>query len=545
MAAGGAARFALLTLLQTCSDSAWALDTGLSGGLVNRQRSELFRLADRLSATKQAATTTPDQVLSAAEQAQFRATLAAAGYSDSDLSYHQGQWRLGSASASGDSAAGGSASRDTTEPVRKIEAELRTLWVSPYTLFTASERKEQATRSKTVVGSKRSRAYPEDEEIDCLDTTLNPFSEWPWEQGLRLSQDLPYKRAGRLLRNALRWSNKFTFCPVMKMTQSARTSAADKLFEMFSSAVSSGQHDLALLVASQAVAEATEQMQCIVVNALDRSTTYPGSAFMVHVAKRRQTQATELKVFLADIATRITDASKAQAASYGGATAAWVDFLSGWLSRSDSDLVEPDSMQKVAQASSSTTSPAPAGAFSTPPRATSSTAGSQRSPKASPSGTAGGGGSGGAKGSGNLGAGNSSSGGGGAGGAAASGFIPVWRICKFKVNIPCSADIVGDSLGVTGAGTCSQCNNGDHYHGECPLKWGNTGTALPGFTLDGQRIAADWKDNEPLKRVVKQWVTFLKDFSNFNHKQPSSAGAAGAPSLSDFEARVDVAPKKK
>jgi hypothetical protein len=85
-------------------------------------------------ATKQAATTTTDQVLSAAEQAQFRATLAAAGNSDSDLSYHQGQWRLGSAPASGDSAAGGSASRDTTEPVRKIETELRTLWVSPYTL---------------------------------------------------------------------------------------------------------------------------------------------------------------------------------------------------------------------------------------------------------------------------------------------------------------------------------------------------------------------------------------------------------------------------
>ena len=34
------------------------------------------------------------------------------------------------------------------------------------------------------------------------------------------------------------------------------------------------------------------------------------------------------------------DASKAEAASSGGATAAWVDFLSGWLSRSDSDLVE-------------------------------------------------------------------------------------------------------------------------------------------------------------------------------------------------------------
>jgi len=63
---------------------------------------------------------------SAGEQAQLRATLAAAGYSDSDLSYQQGQWRLGSASTNCDSAACGSTSRDTAAPARKIEKELRT-----------------------------------------------------------------------------------------------------------------------------------------------------------------------------------------------------------------------------------------------------------------------------------------------------------------------------------------------------------------------------------------------------------------------------------
>ncbi len=104
---------------------------------------------------------------------------------------------------------------------------------------------------------------------------------------------------------------------------------------------------------------------------------------------------------------------------------------------------------------------------------------------------------------------------------------------------------MGDSLGVHGAPACSVCNNGDHYHGECPLKWGSSGTALPGFAPDGQRIAADWKDNEPLKRVVKQWVAFLKDTSNFDQKQPPPAAAAGAPSLADFEARVATAPKRK
>jgi hypothetical protein len=259
---------------------------------------------------------------------------------------------------------------------------------------------------------------------------------------------------------------------------------------------------------------------------------------LVHVAARRQTQATDLKVFLADIGARITDASKAESASSGGATAAWFDFLSGWLSRSDADLVEPDSIQKVAQASSSTASPGTVGVSSTPPRASPSAAGIQRSPKASSAGQAGGGGSGGAKSSG-------SSGGGGADGGAVPRKLPVWRICKFKINIPCSADIVGDALGVTGVATCSVCNNGEHYHGECPLKWGDSGTALPGFNMSGQRIAAEWKDNEPLKKVVKQWVTFLKDHSNFNNQPPLPSGAAGAPSLSDFEARVAVAPKKR
>jgi hypothetical protein len=323
-----ARRASLLTLLQTCRDSAWALDPELSGGLVNLQRSELFRLAERLSATKQVATTTPDQVLSAEEQAQLRATLAAAGYSDSDLSYQQGQWRLGSAPSSSDLAAGGSASRYAAAPARQVEAELRTLWVSAYTLLTSSERKDQATRYKSVAGTKRSRAYPGDEETDCQDATLNPFAEWPWEQILRLTPDTQYKRAGRLLRNALRWCNKFSTDLVMKMTYAVRSSAADKLYEQFSSAVSSGSHDLALLLAFQAraVAEATEQMQCILVNAQVRSGMYPGSAFIVHVARRRQAQAADLKIFLADIATRVTYASKAHDAS----SICWFPFAGDW-----------------------------------------------------------------------------------------------------------------------------------------------------------------------------------------------------------------------
>jgi hypothetical protein len=47
-----ARRHSLLMSLQSCRDSAWSVDPGLSFGLVNRDRSELFRLADRLTAPK-------------------------------------------------------------------------------------------------------------------------------------------------------------------------------------------------------------------------------------------------------------------------------------------------------------------------------------------------------------------------------------------------------------------------------------------------------------------------------------------------------------
>ncbi len=48
-----------------------------------------------------------------------------------------------------------------------------------HTLLTSSEPKDQATKAKSVAGTKRSRSssYPGDEETECLDATLNPFAE--------------------------------------------------------------------------------------------------------------------------------------------------------------------------------------------------------------------------------------------------------------------------------------------------------------------------------------------------------------------------------
>jgi hypothetical protein len=120
-----ARRASLLTLLRTCRDSAWAPDSGLSCGLVNRQRSELFLFAERLSATKQVATTTPDQV---------RPRVSRLSFVPRSLQPATRTVISRTSKGSGDSdrprptvtAAGGSTSRDTAAPARKIEEELRT-----------------------------------------------------------------------------------------------------------------------------------------------------------------------------------------------------------------------------------------------------------------------------------------------------------------------------------------------------------------------------------------------------------------------------------
>jgi hypothetical protein len=117
----------------------------------------------------------------------------------------------------------------------------------------------------------------------------------------------------------------------------------------------------------------------------------------------------------------------------------------------------------------------------------------------------------------------------------------------FRRHIPCSGEIIGTTLGVNSAAPpCRKCNVGNHYHGECPVWWGNQGTALPGFDIHGQRIPGEWhgSSNEPLKKTIKAWVAFLEDLSNFNNAAPIPAGVAGAPDLGRFQARALTAPVK-
>ncbi len=156
------------------------------------------------------------------EKAEVTASLAAAGFTadDSDIVLHQGRWSLGGGRGWG--AASHPSSANTAAALRKIETEIRTLYISPHAQLTAAERKEQEARSKHTP-TKRKACFPGDDEVFTTDRTPNPFTDWPWEQTLRVAPDLPYRQAGRLIRNMLRWCNASCTCTVMRMTHRLHT----------------------------------------------------------------------------------------------------------------------------------------------------------------------------------------------------------------------------------------------------------------------------------------------------------------------------------
>ena len=189
----------------------------------------------------------------------------------------------------------------------------------------------------------------------------------------------------------------------MVMTNQHHTNLADDLYENFRDTIEGGNHSGALVHAMQLMGEASEQMKAIVANAQLRAATHSDSAMLKHIAGRRALQSEELRIFLQEVNERITTASKARSANSGGFTAAWVDFITGWLSKEDTELVDPTSLEQVARTAATP--------LASPQRSTpqaSSTPRSAQTPLGGSTGGSGGGVSGGGT--------NSASAGGGAGG---------------------------------------------------------------------------------------------------------------------------------
>lgn len=526
---------ALDSLLQACRDSPWAVDPSTSHGLISADRSAIFRVAEQLQARRQApATQRADHFLSATDQADMATILALTGNSLADIECVGGRWQVksgdGGSGLGGAGAARSSPSASETAAQLALEAQIRTLRVETYPLLTADERKDQANRSKATPGRKRAPAFPGDTAVDAEEVSFNPFAEWPYEQSLMFEASYSYSLCGRMLRNALRWCNRNFTDGLARVTWRSQQTTTSELYTSFSEAVAAQRHDQALLLASQAVAEATSQMTAIVADAKLNATRFPHSKMLLHIASRREAQALQLKVFLADIAQRVTEASKKKTRPAAAlATASWIDFLDGWLATTDKSLVSAESLQLASAVEDGATPNAPGASV------VSGSASSSGSPSAKAARTAS--------------ASSPGSGGGSPASAAATtppgGKTPLRKICVFQQNIPCSPEIVGDTLGVPGAPFCTKCRKGQHYYGECPTEWGRLSRALPGFADDGSRIDNAWCQNEPIKSVVKAWTKFLQDKSNFNNNVPAVAGVSGAPSLADFQARIAGAPAKK
>jgi hypothetical protein len=328
----------------------------------------------------------------------------------------------------------------------------------------------------------------------------------------------------------------------MQITFRSHQEEQARIYKRFTDAVAEGRSDCALLCAHQAISEAREEMKAIVANAQLFASQHSSSAMMAHISARRKVQEAELSVYLADLSQRVNDAAqKATDSATQHATAAFIDFLDGWMNKTDVAQIRPESLQQAASSALAVTPTSFSTSQGAPTSGASGGASATKSARTTASPLTSTGGSGPTGGS-------SGSSGGGKGVAqttrSASAGKPLGRLCVIQQHIPCSPHVVGTTLGVAGAPTCRICTLGAHFHGECPQAWGSLGISLPGHQADGSRTAGEWCKNEPIQKTVKAWVKFLSDQSNFNGSRPSPAGVPGAPTLAKFQARVPTAPAK-
>jgi hypothetical protein len=102
-------------------------------------------------------------------------------------------------------------------------------------------------------------------------------------------------------------------------------------------------------------------MKVVLANAQLRAMTYPTSPMMVHIAKQRATQADELR-FTSLLSTRVS-ASRAKGVATTSATASWIDFLSGLLSKVDTTLVAQKTLEQAARSAPASATPVAAPPF--------------------------------------------------------------------------------------------------------------------------------------------------------------------------------------
>ncbi len=92
-------------------------------------------------------------------------------------------------------------------------------------------------------------------------------------------------------------------------------------------------------------------METIVSHCAHNAAVYPRSPMLTHIVRRRQAQSAELKVFIADLSRRVTDTTRREhsdaSVATAQATAAWFDFLDGWMGNVEKELVRPATLRQT------------------------------------------------------------------------------------------------------------------------------------------------------------------------------------------------------
>ena len=548
----------------------WATDPSQSFGILNPQRMASLALLASVqlaAAPHHNAEAELTTLLSPLELQALRNGLQAAGRSFQDLVKTGGTWSLPPPAAQGSSCSGGSVSFGASTSSSSVSSSLgafstpssggrahlghdvdvssqaaaelqcESLMMDTFALLTSAENELFKRRSKwesSEVGTKRERSHP-GAQNDGESESLIPLSKYPHNQRLRVQDSFSLSLLGRMLRICLRFCNEhFTDQMTFLLNKGLEEDQA-KMYQEFLAAAGSDAA-MALCIAPGALQYGRRRMKSVANDSRVRSQTFPSSTLLKFVAEQRAIQSTEFDAFMEAVTRRI--ASNAQ--GLAGASQAqctvlmWQEFLGGWFATSWSSVYcddISDQWQRLKQSGGALGGHFAKGTAALPPTQSSAAHGGGVTPVSS------------------MAAGASTVAGGAGAGAS---LTPARQLpqsgYEFQLTIPCSVDIVGETLGTKFLGNCRVCTGKrSHPTSECPSRWQKRGITLPGFNAaDSTRDGRAWTKSgkEPLRATIQSWIDFINNPTNWNGRSPVPAGVAGGLSVSDFEKRLPAAPTK-
>ena len=561
------------SVLKLCRESCWARDPDLSHGLLSAARRGALALLSQVQAQtghQPGARAQLAAALSVDEFQHLEALLTRTGRSFNDVSVTGDTWTLSAAGgsalspagtggggtigssgwtggASSSSSTGGSATTSSTAShaeassgagvpalaQTQAEEQLLSLRFDVHALMSPKESGDLKARQKNAaagVGEKRERSHP-DATSNSDENDLQSLAQYPWNQRWKIRPSLSLSMLGRALRIGLTFCNEHCTGQLTTLVHNGLKREQDAIYSEFSAAANGDASGVAvaLCIIPRAISYASSRAKAVLQDAEQQARAHPSSALLAFASQGRSVQEDTVGRFLDEVVKRITTEASA-AASPLAVTACTIlmyqEFLAGWMAPVFSFIFCEDLEQRWRLRAQASAHQGGAGNTSVTPKG-----GGESATQG------GGGGSGGSLG------GKTSDG----AGTATQG-QSVQTPFAFRHTIPCTIDIIGNTLGVPHQVACRKCKpvGRCHPNAECPARWAQvTGSPLPGFDADGTRTASAWcKNKEPIKATIRAWIALIKDHSKWNGTAPVPAGVRGAPSLADFEGQLARAPEK-